>query len=112
MRHRSTLKLVTQLIFKIKLQKLKRVFAVASDMEVVDVPQSKPIITEIKSHYRIGDLVRGNCSSAYSRPVTNLTWLFNEMPVNWKNFHCLKLKEKKGQKKTFLCFRVLSLSFL
>lgn len=53
-------------------------------MEVVDVPQSKPIITEVKSHYRIGDLVRGNCTSAYSRPTTNLTWLLNEMPVNFK----------------------------
>lgn len=56
-------------------------FTVASDMEVVDVPQSKPIITEIKTHYRIGDLVRGNCSSPYSRPATNLTWLLNDQPV-------------------------------
>ena len=50
-------------------------------MEVVDVPQNKPIITEIKSHYRIGELVRGNCSSQYSKPAANLSWLINDMPV-------------------------------
>lgn len=50
-------------------------------MEVVDVPTNKPIITEIKTHYRIGELVRGNCSSQYSRPAANLTWLINDMPV-------------------------------
>ena len=57
-------------------------------MEVVDVPQSKPIITEIKSHYRIGELIRGNCSSQYSKPAANLTWLINDMPVwyNWTFF--------------------------
>jgi hypothetical protein len=54
---------------------------VSSEMEVVDVPQNKPIISEIKSHYRIGELIRGNCSSQYSRPVTNLTWLINDSPV-------------------------------
>lgn len=56
-------------------------FAVSSEMEVVDVPQSKPIITEIKSHYRIGELIRGNCTSQYSKPAANLTWLINDMPV-------------------------------
>lgn len=60
-------------------------------MEVVDVPQSKPIITEIKTHYRIGDLVRGNCSSPYSRPATNLTWLLNDQPVMIK----INLKKQK-----------------
>lgn len=54
---------------------------VSSEMEVVDVPQNKPIITEIKTHYRIGELVRGNCSSQYSKPAANLTWLINDMPV-------------------------------
>lgn len=51
-------------------------------MEVVDVPLSKPIITEIKSHYRIGEILRGNCSSQYSRPAANLTWLMNDLPVS------------------------------
>lgn len=51
-------------------------------MEVVDVPLNKPVITEIKSHYRIGELIRGNCSAQYSRPATNLTWLINDKPVS------------------------------
>lgn len=81
-------------------------------MEVVDVPQNKPIITEIKSHYRIGDLVRGNCSSAYSRPMTNLTWLFNEMPVKWKKFFlCLKLNGKKGDKRKLFYASVYYIPF-
>ncbi|KAG5675398.1 hypothetical protein PVAND_005306 [Polypedilum vanderplanki] len=54
---------------------------VSSEMEVVDVPQSKPIITEIKTHYRISELIRGNCSSQYSRPAANLTFLINDMPI-------------------------------
>lgn len=56
--------------------------AVTSDMEVVDVPVNKPVITEIKSHYRIGELIRGNCTGQYSRPATNLTWLINDKPVS------------------------------
>jgi hypothetical protein len=55
---------------------------VSAEMEVIDVPQSKPIITEIKTHYRINELIRGNCSSQYSRPAANLTWLLNDMPVS------------------------------
>ena len=51
-------------------------------MEVVDVPQNKPVITEIKSHYRIGELIRGNCTGQYSRPASNLTWLINDKPVS------------------------------
>lgn len=86
--------------------------SVAGDMEVVDVPQSKPIITEIKSHYRISDLVRGNCSSAYSRPVTNLTWLFNDMPVNWKNCSLFKIEGKKKTKENFFMLPCIILFFL
>lgn len=51
-------------------------------MEVVDVPTFKPVITEIKSHYRISELVRGNCTSQFSRPACNLTWLINDKPVS------------------------------
>ncbi|CRK93319.1 CLUMA_CG006860, isoform A [Clunio marinus] len=54
---------------------------VSSEMEVVDVPQNKPVITEIKPHYRIGELIRGNCTSQYSRPAANLTWLVNNNPI-------------------------------
>lgn len=55
---------------------------VSSEMEVVDVPLSKPVITEVKTHYRIGELIRGNCTGQYSRPASNLTWLLNDKPVS------------------------------
>jgi len=51
-------------------------------MEVVDVPLSKPVIIEIKTHYRIGEMLRGNCTSQFSKPATNLTWLINDKPVS------------------------------
>ena len=53
----------------------------SSEMEIVDVPLNKPVITEIKSHYRLGELIRGNCTGQYSRPAPNLTWLVNDKPV-------------------------------
>ncbi|XP_055539335.1 uncharacterized protein LOC129726538 [Wyeomyia smithii] len=67
---------------------------VSSEMEVVDVPISKPHITGLKSFYRIGDLLTGNCSSHNSKPAANLTWFINSNEVNpkqtvpyaiWKN---------------------------
>jgi CD80-like C2-set immunoglobulin domain len=54
---------------------------VSSEMEVVDVPKNKPVITEIKSHYRMTEVIRGNCTSQYSRPASNLTWLINDKPA-------------------------------
>ncbi|KAL7040810.1 hypothetical protein ACKWTF_000529 [Chironomus riparius] len=69
---------------------------VSSEMEVVDVPQSKPIITEIKSHYRIGELIRGNCSSQYSKPAANLTWLINDMPMALSIRQYPLLKDESG----------------
>ncbi|CAO1305113.1 unnamed protein product [Diamesa serratosioi] len=54
---------------------------VGGEMEVVDVPQSKPVITEIKNYYRVGEILKGNCSAQYSKPATNLTWLVNDKPI-------------------------------
>lgn len=54
---------------------------VSSEMEVVDVPTNKPVITEIKTHYRMSEVIRGNCTSQYSRPASNLTWLVNDKPT-------------------------------
>lgn len=60
---------------------------VSSEMEVVDVPLNKPVITEIKSHYKAGDMIRGNCTAQYSRPASNLTWLINDNAVGWITWH-------------------------
>uniref|UniRef100_A0A182YDI6 Uncharacterized protein n=1 Tax=Anopheles stephensi TaxID=30069 RepID=A0A182YDI6_ANOST len=57
---------------------------VSSEMEVVDVPVTKPLITGIKQFYRIGDVVLGNCTSYNSKPAANLTWLLDD-----KKFSCI-----------------------
>ncbi|XP_058817963.1 uncharacterized protein LOC131681264 [Topomyia yanbarensis] len=67
---------------------------VSSEMEVVDIPTSKPHITGLKPYYRVGDLLAGNCTSHNSKPAANLTWFVNSNEVNpkqtvpyhiWKN---------------------------
>ncbi|XP_052864508.1 uncharacterized protein LOC128271111 [Anopheles cruzii] len=55
---------------------------VSSEMEVVDTPSTKPLITGIKPFYRIGDVVAGNCTSYNSKPAANLTWLLDDKKVN------------------------------
>uniref|UniRef100_A0A182MQ86 CD80-like immunoglobulin C2-set domain-containing protein n=1 Tax=Anopheles culicifacies TaxID=139723 RepID=A0A182MQ86_9DIPT len=65
---------------------------VSSEMEVVDVPVTKPLITGIKQFYRIGDVVLGNCTSYNSKPAANLTWLLDDkkninLPVSTNPCH-------------------------
>lgn len=45
---------------------------------------SKPLISGLKPYYRIGDLLMGNCTSYYSKPAANLTWLVNGNEVSPK----------------------------
>lgn len=52
-----------------------------AEMEIVELPTQRPIITGIHSRYRLGDVINGNCSSDYSKPAANLTWWINEIPV-------------------------------
>ncbi|KAL7740905.1 hypothetical protein ACLKA6_014067 [Drosophila palustris] len=54
---------------------------VTADMEVVELPTQRPIITGIHSRYRLGDIINGNCSSDYSKPAANLTWWINDIQV-------------------------------
>ncbi|XP_049538605.1 uncharacterized protein LOC125952889 [Anopheles darlingi] len=55
---------------------------ISSEMEVVEIPVTKPLITGIKPFYRIGDVVAGNCTSYNSKPAANLTWLLDDKKVN------------------------------
>ncbi|XP_055642208.1 uncharacterized protein LOC129779003 isoform X2 [Toxorhynchites rutilus septentrionalis] len=54
---------------------------VSSEMEVVDIPMSRPHITGLKPYYQIGDLLIGNCTSYNSKPAANLTWFVNSNEV-------------------------------
>lgn len=53
----------------------------SGEMEVVELPEQRPIVTGIHSRYRLGDLVDGNCSIKFSKPAANLTWTINGVVV-------------------------------
>ncbi|XP_055848175.1 uncharacterized protein LOC129913490 isoform X2 [Episyrphus balteatus] len=54
---------------------------ISGEMEVVELPEQRPIVTGIHSRYRLGDLVDGNCSIKFSKPAANLTWTINGVVV-------------------------------
>lgn len=45
--------------------------------QVVDLPVEDPIIDGLKVKYRIGEVLKANCTSGESTPATNLTWFVN-----------------------------------
>lgn len=47
-----------------------------------EVPVSSPVIHGLKPRYKVNDIVRGNCTSKYSRPAANLTWTINDIVVS------------------------------
>ncbi|XP_055680492.1 uncharacterized protein LOC129788436 isoform X1 [Lutzomyia longipalpis] len=55
---------------------------VSGDMEIVELPEKRPSIVGVHSRYRVGDLLRGNCTSHFSKPAANLTWTINELPAS------------------------------
>ncbi|XP_055542020.1 uncharacterized protein LOC129727833 [Wyeomyia smithii] len=55
---------------------------VTGDLEVCEVPKHVPLVHGIRPRYRVGDIIRGNCTSAHSRPAANLTWYINEVQAN------------------------------
>ncbi|XP_036321972.1 uncharacterized protein LOC118735986 isoform X2 [Rhagoletis pomonella] len=54
-------------------------FFVSGEMEVVELPTQRPVVTGIHSRYRLGDIINGNCSSDFSKPAANLTWWINDI---------------------------------
>ncbi|XP_061393772.1 uncharacterized protein LOC133329299, partial [Musca vetustissima] len=57
------------------------------------VPARDPVITGIRSRYKVGDIVRGNCTSGHSRPGANITWYINGYetnPVHIKHYKPVK----------------------
>ena len=43
---------------------------------------SAPVIHGIRPRYKVNDIIRGNCTSKYSRPAANLTWTINDVTVS------------------------------
>ena len=50
---------------------------------ISEVPVSQPTIHGMKNRYKIGEIVRGNCTSKYSKPAANLTWTINDNIVSF-----------------------------
>ncbi|XP_064542128.1 uncharacterized protein beat-Ia isoform X1 [Drosophila montana] len=53
-----------------------------SAIAFTETPHNAPFITGIRPRYRVGDILRGNCTSRHSRPAANLTWTVNNEEVN------------------------------
>lgn len=49
---------------------------------ISDVPETRPTIHGIRSRYKPGEILRGNCTSKYSKPGANLTWTINDVLVS------------------------------
>ncbi|XP_050674182.1 uncharacterized protein LOC126971802 [Leptidea sinapis] len=52
-----------------------------SDMIIVALPESGPVITGSRLRYHVGDRVQVNCTSGRSRPATRLAWYINGEPA-------------------------------
>ncbi|XP_044758858.1 cell adhesion molecule 3-like isoform X2 [Coccinella septempunctata] len=53
-----------------------------SHLEVVELPRSDPHISGFKTKYRVGEILRANCTSGSSYPAVNLTWYVNDQSVD------------------------------
>ena len=48
-----------------------------------DIPaDGKPLIDGLLSRYKIGDPVSANCTSEFSKPAANVSWLINDALVS------------------------------
>ncbi|KAK9508243.1 hypothetical protein O3M35_007943 [Rhynocoris fuscipes] len=54
-----------------------RTSVVYAEMEVIDPPKGRPVLSGLKAKYSLGDIIHANCSSPGSRPAVNLTWVLN-----------------------------------
>ncbi|XP_055635579.1 uncharacterized protein LOC129775208 isoform X2 [Toxorhynchites rutilus septentrionalis] len=82
---------------------------VTGDLEVCEVPKHVPYIHGIRPRYRLGDIVRGNCSSAHARPAANLTWYINEVQANPSH---IRIHKPFRDRKTELETSVIGLHFV
>ncbi|XP_052864285.1 uncharacterized protein LOC128270900 [Anopheles cruzii] len=73
------------------------------DLEVCEVPKHVPSVHGMRSRYRVGDIIRGNCTSHNSRPAANLTWYINEAQANPSYIRTHKpFRERKNDFETSL----------
>lgn len=88
-----------------------------------ETPHNPPFITGIRARYRVGDILRGNCTSRHSRPAANLTWTVNNeevstaplekyrptpYPTPTSNAHSTPLQAPGIMQTQFSCFQALA----
>ncbi|XP_076066459.1 cell adhesion molecule 2-like [Oratosquilla oratoria] len=66
------------------------------ELLVVDLPETKPIISGVRPKYHVGDLVHVNCTSADSKPPASLKWYINEEPA--ENDYLLEYMPRTDEK--------------
>lgn len=67
-----------------------------------ELPKQHPVVVGIQSRYRTTDTIQGNCTSYNSKPVANLTWTINDVPVRLIVVHFLSV---------YFSFYYLAISF-
>ncbi|KAJ8921392.1 hypothetical protein NQ315_003008 [Exocentrus adspersus] len=58
-----------------------------ADLEVVSLPKKDPYITGLRTRYKLGDVLRTNCTSEKSSPAANLAWYVNGQHVEAPHVH-------------------------
>ncbi|KAJ8979352.1 hypothetical protein NQ317_010124, partial [Molorchus minor] len=61
---------------------------------VVELPKKDPYIVGLNIRYKIGDILRANCTSEKSNPAANLAWYVNGQ--HWHGPHVHKFKYQDG----------------
>ncbi|CAL8096337.1 unnamed protein product [Orchesella dallaii] len=64
-----------------------------SMMNVIAIPEHKPVIHPERRSVSIGDTLNVNCTSLRSKPIANITWLLNGLPVH-PHYLTPEVKEK------------------
>ncbi|KDR08348.1 hypothetical protein L798_01306, partial [Zootermopsis nevadensis] len=72
---------------------------VSGDLDVVETPRGRPVISGIRHRYRTEETLGGNCSSTWSKPAAKLTWFINGNPVENLVLYPV-IKETDGERET------------
>ncbi|XP_069181043.1 uncharacterized protein [Procambarus clarkii] len=56
------------------------------NMTVIELPESAPVLDGAKMSYQLGERVRVNCTSLFSKPAASLEWYINDQLVTQPRF--------------------------
>ncbi|XP_023721389.1 uncharacterized protein LOC111872078, partial [Cryptotermes secundus] len=74
---------------------------VSGDMDIVETPRGRPVISGIRHRYRADEILHGNCSSSWSKPAAKLTWFVNGNPPPTSNLVIYPvIRERDGERES------------